>query len=367
MTGQPQPQLHLMQLVGARPNFMKAAPLLAALRPLPHVRTTLVHSGQHYDADMSGSFFDELGLPHPDINLGIAASSHAEQVGRVLIALETVLLADRPDMLIVVGDVNSTLAGALAAVKLGIPIAHVEAGLRSGDRTMPEEINRILTDRISDLLFTPSPDADRNLAAEGIPAERVRLVGNIMIDSLLAHLPAARAGGTLEHFGVAGAPYALATLHRPSNVDDPDQLAEIFAAFDTLALDMPVLLPLHPRTRRSAEEFGLHLTRATVLPPLGYHDMLALMADAALVLTDSGGVQEETTGLGVPCMTLRENTERPITIEQGTNTLVPVRTHDVIIAAVDAALAKRGRVPDLWDGHTATRMVDAIHNWAAAR
>jgi UDP-N-acetylglucosamine 2-epimerase (non-hydrolysing) len=331
------------------------------------VRVTLVHSGQHYDPEMSGSFFEELGLPQPDVNLGVAASSHAEQVGRVLIAMESLLLAGRPDLLVVVGDGNSTFAGALAAVKLGIPVAHVEAGLRSGDRTMPEEINRILTDQVSDLLFTPSPDADRNLAGEGIPAARVRLVGNIMIDTLLANLPAARAGGAQARHGVAGRPYALATLHRPSNVDDADQLAEIFAAFDALAGDMPVLLPLHPRTRRNAESFGLRLARATVLPPLGYHDMLALMAGAALVLTDSGGVQEETTGLGVPCMTLRGNTERPITIVQGTNTLVPVRTRAAIMAALDGALAKRGRVPDLWDGRTAGRIVDEITAWAAAR
>jgi len=355
--------LHVMQLVGARPNFMKAGPVLARLRREPDVRITLVHSGQHYDAEMSGRFFEELGLPVPDVNLGIGADTHAGQVGRVLIAMEAVLQQDRPDLLVVVGDVNSTVAGALAAVKLGIPVAHVEAGLRSRDRTMPEEINRLLTDQMADLLYTPSADADVNLRAEGIPDARIRLVGNVMIDSLLSHLPAARALDVPARYDVAPQRYALATLHRPSNVDEPAQLAEIFAALDDLAGQMPVLLPMHPRTRRNAEQFGIELQRARVLPPLGYLEMLGLMADAALVLTDSGGVQEETTGLGVPCMTLRENTERPITIEQGTNTLVPERTRAAITGAVDAARRKQGRVPGLWDGRAAERIVADALAW----
>jgi UDP-N-acetylglucosamine 2-epimerase (non-hydrolysing) len=356
--------LRIIHLVGARPNFMKAAPVLDALRRYPEVSTMLVHSGQHYDVAMSGRFFDELGLPQPDVDLGVGSATHAVQVAQVMMALEPLLERERPRLLIVVGDVNSTLAGAITAAKLNIPVAHVEAGLRSGDRTMPEEINRLLTDQISDLLFTPSPDGNENLAREGVPAERVHLVGNVMIDTLLRNLPRARALRAPHHYGMNGGRYAVVTLHRPSNVDEPDQLAEIYAALDTLAAEMPVLFPIHPRTSKNAERFGLRLERARALPPLGYLELLGLMGEAALVLTDSGGVQEETTALGVPCLTLRENTERPITIDQGTNTLVPVRSRAAILAAAAGAGAKRGRVPELWDGRAGERIADAIVRWA---
>lgn len=358
--------LRIVHLVGARPNFMKAAPVLEALGRYPQIGTMLVHSGQHYDVEMSGRFFEELGLPQPDLDLGVGSGSHAVQVAQVMIALEPLLQREQPDLLIVVGDINSTLAGALTAAKLNIPVAHVEAGLRSGDRTMPEEINRLLTDQISDLLFTPSRDGDHNLAREGIPGERIHFVGNVMIDTLLRNLPRARALRVRDRNGLAGGRYAVVTLHRPSNVDDADQLAEIYGALDTLACDMPVLFPIHPRTSKNAERFGLHLARARALPPMGYLELLGLMSEAAVVLTDSGGVQEETTALGVPCLTLRQNTERPITIEEGTNTLVPVRSRAAILAAAQEAGSKRGRIPELWDGRAGERIADAVVRWAAA-
>jgi UDP-N-acetylglucosamine 2-epimerase (non-hydrolysing) len=357
-------RLRIIHLVGARPNFMKAAPVLDALKQHPHVTTMLVHSGQHYDVAMSGRFFEELGLPSPDLDLGVGSASHAVQVAQVMTALEPLLQREHPDLLIVVGDVNSTLAGALTAAKLNIPVAHVEAGLRSGDRTMPEEINRLLTDQISDLLFTPSRDGNVNLAREGIPPNRVHLVGNGMIDTLLRNLARARALGAARQYGLNGGRYAVVTLHRPSNVDHADQLAEIYSALETLAAEMPVLFPVHPRTNKNAERFGLRLERTRTLPPLGYLELLDLMSGAALVLTDSGGVQEETTALGVPCLTLRQNTERPITIDEGTNTLVPVRTRAAILAAAAAAGQKQGRVPELWDGRAGERIADAILHWA---
>jgi UDP-N-acetylglucosamine 2-epimerase (non-hydrolysing) len=344
---------------------MKAGPVLDALRRDPQVKTMLVHSGQHYDDAMSGRFFEELGLPRPDLDLAVGSASHAVQVAQVMMALEPILERERPQLLIVVGDVNSTLAGALTAAKLHIPVAHVEAGLRSGDRGMPEEINRLLTDQISDLLFTPSFDGNANLAREGVPAERVHLVGNVMIDTLLRNLARARALDAPQKYELSDR-YAVVTLHRPSNVDEPDQLAEIYGALDELAAEMPVLFPIHPRTSKNAERFGLRLERTRVLPPLGYLEMLGLMSDAVLVLTDSGGVQEETTALGVPCLTLRETTERPITIDQGTNTLVPVRTRRAILAAADRAGEKKGRVPELWDGRAGERIADVILRWARA-
>lgn len=356
--------LHIIHLVGARPNFMKAAPVLDALGQYREVRTMLVHSGQHYDVAMSGRFFDELGLPQPEVDLGVGSGTHAVQVANVMVALEPLLERERPDLLIVVGDVNSTLAGALTAAKLNIPVAHVEAGLRSGDRTMPEEINRLLTDQISELLFTPSRDGNANLIREGIHAERVHLIGNVMIDTLLRNLSRAREACAPQRYGLNGSRYAVVTLHRPSNVDEADQLAEIYAALDALAAEMPVLFPIHPRTSKNAERFGLRLARARALPPLGYLELLGLMSSAALVLTDSGGVQEETTALGVPCLTLRENTERPITIEEGTNTLVPVRTRAAILAAAEVSGGKQGRIPELWDGRAGERAAAAILQWA---
>lgn len=361
--------MHLLHVVGARPNFMKIAPLLRAASARGGIEQTLVHTGQHYDEGLSEVFFRELEIRRPDVNLGVGSSSHARQTAAVMTAFEPVLEEKAPDLVVTVGDVNSTLACALVAAKMGVAVAHVEAGLRSRDWGMPEEINRVLTDRLSDLLLTPSRDADRNLAAEGIPAERVHFVGNIMIDTLMERLEDARERGAPERYGVAGREYGLVTLHRPSNVDAPEKMEEIFSALAEVAADRPVLFPMHPRTRGNAERFGLlgALGEVEVLEPVSYLDMLGLMEEAWLVLTDSGGIQEETTALGVPCLTLRSTTERPITIEQGTNTLAPERTREEILRLVPETQGRRGRVPELWDGATAGRIVDVIERWGRAR
>ncbi|HEX8244858.1 MAG TPA: UDP-N-acetylglucosamine 2-epimerase (non-hydrolyzing), partial [Longimicrobium sp.] len=320
--------MRALLVAAARPNFMKVAPVLAALRRAG-AETVLVHTGQHYDAQMSDAFFHDLALPAPDFHLGVGSGSHAVQTARVMEAFEPVLLETRPHWVVVVGDVNSTLACALAAVKLkeetGSRIAHVEAGLRSGDWRMPEEVNRVLTDRMSDLLLTPSRDALPNLLGEGIAAERVVFVGNVMIDTLFAQLPAARALDVPGRMGLARGGYAVVTLHRPSMVDDRRALAETLEALAAAAAEMPVVFPVHPRTRRNARAFGLsaQLGRLAVTEPLGYREMLGLVDGAAAVLTDSGGLQEETTALGVPCVTLREQTERPVTLSHGTNRLAP--------------------------------------------
>ncbi|HEX8906743.1 MAG TPA: UDP-N-acetylglucosamine 2-epimerase (non-hydrolyzing), partial [Longimicrobiaceae bacterium] len=363
--------MRVLVVAGARPNFMKVAPVLAALRKTGD-QAVLVHTGQHYDQQMSDAFFRDLELPPPDYHLEVGSASHAVQTARVMEAFEPVLLRVRPDWVVVVGDVNSTLACALVAVKLkeetGCRIAHVEAGLRSGDWRMPEEVNRVLTDRVSDLLLTPSRDAHPNLRAEGIPGERVAFVGNTMIDTLLARLPAARALRFGAALGVEPGRYALSTLHRPSNVDDPAAFRAVLQALGCVAREMPVVLPLHPRARRQAEAFGLDglLAPLKVLEPVGYLEMVSLTAEAAVVLTDSGGVQEETTALGVPCVTLRETTERPITVSQGTNRLVPwPLTTEGVLATFREALAA-GRSPDGaprpegWDGKAGERIVDAL-------
>ena len=361
----------LLVVAGARPNFMKVAPILRAARAAG-ATTRLVHTGQHYDAAMSDAFFRDLGLPAPDHHLGVGSGSHAEQTARIMEAFEPVLRAERPDWMVVVGDVNSTLACALVTAKLapelGTRIAHVEAGLRSGDWRMPEEINRVLTDRLADLLLTPSRDALPNLRREGIPAERVVFVGNVMIDTLLQQLPAARALDVPARFGVAPGGYAVVTLHRPSNVDDPATLGAVLDALAAVAEEMPVVLPLHPRTRANAERFGLagRLARHDIQPPLGYIEMLGLTDGAAVALTDSGGLQEETTVLGVPCVTLREQTERPVTVTEGTNRLAPwPLSRAGILEAFHAALAAGrlpvgARVPEGWDGHAAERVVAAL-------
>jgi UDP-N-acetylglucosamine 2-epimerase (non-hydrolysing) len=361
----------VLVVAGARPNFMKVAPILSELdaRGMPRL---LVHSGQHYDATMSDAFFVDLGLPAPDRHLGVGSGSHARQTARVMEAFEPVLEEARPDWVVVVGDVNSTLACALVAAKLrpslGCRIAHVEAGLRSNDWAMPEEVNRVLTDRVSDLLLTPSRDALPNLLREGIPEDRVVFVGNVMIDSLLRLLPAARALGMPAQLGVSGKPYAIATLHRPSNVDDESQLRVILGAFSELAHDRPIILPLHPRTRERIRAFNLEsqLSSLIVTEPLGYTQMLGLQADACVIVTDSGGIQEESTVLGVPCVTLRETTERPVTVTEGTNRMAPwPLTHKGILHSVRAAVAA-GRVgvgvraPEGWDGRAGVRIVDAI-------
>jgi UDP-N-acetylglucosamine 2-epimerase (non-hydrolysing) len=358
----------ILHVVGARPNFMKVAPLMSALarRGVPQ---RLVHTGQHFDERMSGVFFAELGLPQPDEDLGVGAGGHGEQTGRAMIALERVLLAaaPRPDLVVVPGDVNSTLAAALVAAKLRIPVAHLEAGLRSFDRGMPEELNRIAVDHVADLLLTPSADADENLLREGIPAARIRRVGNLMIDTLRRHLPAARARGVPEALGLAPGRYAVLTLHRPSNVDEPAVLRGLLAAVAELSRKLPVVFPVHPRTRARlgpTASPGLHLVE-----PLGYLEFLSLTSGARLVLTDSGGLQEETTALGVPCLTLRENTERPITVTEGTNEVVgtsPAR----ILAAARRALdgpVRRGRLPALWDGEAGERAAAAVLELVAER
>ena len=353
--------MKILHVVGARPNFMKVAPILAQLRKREGVQQILVHTGQHYDAKMSDVFFRDLGMPDPDVYLGVGSGSHAQQTAKVMLEIEPVLARERPDLVVVAGDVNSTVAVALVAAKMGLAIAHVEAGLRSRDWTMPEEINRVLTDRLSDLLFTPSRDGDENLRREGIDPSRVHFVGNVMIDSLQAALPRARESRIHERLEVSRKGYALATLHRPANVDDPAALARLIAALAEVAEQVPVVFPIHPRTRArlpaAFEARGLRLVE-----PLGYLDFLALVADAKLVMTDSGGIQEETTALRVPCLTLRDNTERPITVEVGTNQLVgtdPARA----VAAAKAVLAgniRRGTVPELWDGRAAERVADVL-------
>lgn len=357
--------MKVMHVVGARPNFMKAAPVLRALDEQGRVEQVLVHTGQHYDRQMSQVFFDQLGLPCPDADLGVGSGSHAAQTAGVMLALEPLLLQHRPDWTVVVGDVNSTVAAALTAKKLDLKVAHVEAGLRSFDRTMPEEHNRVLADQLADLLFTPSRDADANLRREGIPAERIEFVGNVMIDSLVRLLPRAREGSTLDDLRVRAGGFALVTLHRPSNVDQPEQLAAILQALERLATRMPVLFPIHPRTRARLSEFGLDAQRGgglRLLDPIGYLEFLQLESEAALVLTDSGGVQEETTYLGVPCLTLRPNTERPITISQGTNRLAPLDPEG-LGAAIQESLAHpagRAAAPELWDGRTGERIAAAL-------
>lgn len=353
--------MHILHVVGARPNFMKLAPVYAALQERAGIRQTVVHTGQHYDAAMSEVFFRELGLPAPDINLEVGSRSHAQQTAAIMMRFEPVLLAAKPDVVLVYGDVNSTVATALVAAKLMIPIAHVEAGLRSFDRTMPEEINRLVTDTLADLLFTPSVDAHENLAREGIPSSKIRFVGNVMIDTLVRLLP--RAVIPEEAKGVER--YALVTLHRPSNVDEPEMLARVLKALEEIAKEMPVIFPIHPRTLRRIEGFGLTAGNGRgllLLNPLPYLGFLGLQRQAAVVITDSGGIQEETTFLGVPCMTLRTTTERPVTITDGTNTLIgdaPERLYPEVMAILGGR-RKAGRIPPLWDGHAAVRIADVL-------
>ena len=363
--------LKVINVVGARPNFMKVAPIVAAMRRRPAKFLPLVvHTGQHYDASMSDSFFRDLELPQPDTHLGVGSASHAAQTAAVMERFEPVVLSEKPDWVLVVGDVNSTIACALVCVKLGVKVAHVEAGLRSRDRSMPEEINRLLTDQIADLLFTPSQDANENLLAEGIPPERICFVGNVMIDSLQYNLTAARAQHTRERLNLNGVDYALLTLHRPSNVDLRESFERILDALEAIAAKLPIIFPVHPRTRKTISELGLServqsIKDLRMVEPLGYLDFLNLSSSARLVLTDSGGIQEETTALGIPCLTLRENTERPITVEMGTNVIVGTDTTK-IVAAANAALngsAKKAlRQPPLWDGQTSERILDALES-----
>jgi UDP-N-acetylglucosamine 2-epimerase (non-hydrolysing) len=355
---------HVLLIAGARPNFMKIAPIAAALRALPHAfRTTIVHTGQHYDEAMSAIFFDQLGIPRPDVDLEVGSGSHAQQTAAVMARVEPILLDLRPDVMAVVGDVNSTIACALVAVKLGVPVAHVEAGLRSYDRTMPEEINRVLTDQISDLLFTTERTAADNLRREGVAAEKIHFVGNVMIDTLLAHRERARAIFDPTAYGLDGHPFVVLTLHRPSNVDRPDDFERLMSAIATIADDVPVVFPVHPRTRPAVAQSprasaAVARGRLRLIDPLGYLEFVGLLDASFAVLTDSGGIQEETTVLGVPCLTLRENTERPVTVAQGTNRLVGT-SPERILAGWHAIRAERPTrsVPELWDGQAAVRIV----------
>jgi UDP-N-acetylglucosamine 2-epimerase (non-hydrolysing) len=365
--------------VGARPNLVKIAPILRAFARVaidrPNLMVRLVHTGQHYDAMLSGVFFADLEIPPPDLNLGVGSGTHAEQTARVLTGFEAALRAEPPDLVIVVGDVNSTLACALVAAKLSIPVAHVEAGLRSGDRTMPEEINRILTDALSELCFTTCVEANTNLGREGIGPERIHFVGNVMIDSLLHGRSRARRPAVMEALDLMPRRYGVLTLHRPANVDRRGDALAVLSAIEPVAKRMPVILPIHPRSRRmfEAHDLGGRLAaagRLHLVEPLGYLEFVYLMDHAAVVLTDSGGVQEETTVLGVPCLTLRGNTERAITVEEGTNRLVGL-DRLAIEVAVEEVLAGQwptGRVPTLWDGHAAERIVDTVlGSWATRR
>jgi UDP-N-acetylglucosamine 2-epimerase (non-hydrolysing) len=357
--------MHILHVVGARPNFMKAAPVLRALAEFPRVHQTLVHTGQHYDAAMSEIFFRELEIPEPDFNLGIGSASHSEQVARVMLAFEPILVAQQPDLVLVYGDVNSTLAAALVCSKLGVRLGHVEAGLRSRDRTMPEEINRLLTDQLAELLFTPSSDGDENLFGEGIERSRIHRVGNVMIDTLIRLLARAEK----EFAPTVARPYALVTLHRPSNVDDLAWLRELLAALVALSRELAVVFPVHPRTRQALRTIGGAESNGhlRLLDPLPYLEFLALQRHAKLVITDSGGIQEETTFLGVPCLTVRENTERPITITHGTNQLVG-RDLTKLWAAVGEILGRNSAAVQknlttaipLWDGHAADRIARVV-------
>ena len=377
----------IVSVVGARPNFMKIAPIIEQLKiknknlkaELKHV---LVHTGQHYDEEMSKSFFEDLNLPKPDINLGVGSASHAVQTAKIMIEFEKVCLRERPDLIIVVGDVNSTIACALVASKLGIKIAHIEAGLRSFDRAMPEEINRVLTDAISDYLFTTCEDANENLRKEGIPEEKIYFVGNVMIDTLLRYKERAKKSNILEKLGLNKdlqvRSYALLTLHRPSNVDNRETFINILKALKDVSEKIPIIFPAHPRTQRQIKIFSLEKyfnfvniesnscvnieNSINLLDPLSYLDFLNLMANAKFVLTDSGGIQEETTILNIPCLTLRENTERPVTLKEGTNTIVGSNPEKIISKSMDILNGKKkiGRIPKLWDGKAAERIINIL-------
>lgn len=361
--------ISLTAIVGARPNFVKMAPLLAEAGQRSGFQCRLVHTGQHYSPEMSATFFDELGMPAPDVNLEIGSGSHTAQTAGVMLRLETEFNERRPDLVLVVGDVNSTVAAALVASKLGIPVAHVEAGLRSFDRRMPEETNRLVTDALSDYLFASEPSGVANLLAEGIPKERIFLAGNVMIDTLLRFRDKAAQTGVLERLGLQCKNYAVATLHRPSNVDGVEHLASLMDMLSELSRHLPVVFPVHPRTRERMEGAGLTQSGVMLVEPLGYLEFLRLTSEARLVLTDSGGIQEETTILQVPCLTMRENTERPITIEQGTNRLVGTYPKDILKAALETLKAPPRFLapPEFWDGKASARILDVLERSLRAK
>ena len=359
--------MHILHVVGARPNFMKAAPVMRALASCDSVRQTLVHTGQHYDTNMSEVFFQQLDIPEPDINLEVGSGSHAWQTAQIMSSFESVALDSKPDLVLVYGDVNSTVATALVCAKMLIPVGHVEAGLRSFDRTMPEEINRLLTDQIADLLFTPSSDADENLLREGVSSEKIHLVGNVMIDTLVHLVPKALDRWSAQHSPWKLERLGLVTLHRPSNVDHPDQISSIINALIDISHQLPLIFPIHPRTRQRLEDlkFPTQNSRLHLTDPLSYLDFLALQCHATLVITDSGGIQEETTYLGVPCLTVRQNTERPVTITLGTNILVgqDMRRLKAEVRQILSGDWKQGQKIPFWDGQTARRIAETIVSW----
>ncbi|MGI8787217.1 MAG: non-hydrolyzing UDP-N-acetylglucosamine 2-epimerase [Pyrinomonadaceae bacterium] len=361
--------MKVLNIVGARPNFMKIAPIVREMRRRENeFQPLIVHTGQHYDAAMSDSFFTDLGMPKPDFHLEVGSHSHAVQTAKIMTAFEPVVLQEKPDWVLVVGDVNSTIACALVCSKLGIKVAHVEAGLRSRDRTMPEEINRLLTDAISDLLLTTSQDADENLKAEGVAEDKIKFVGNVMIDSLFYSLKLAEKSSVREDLNLTEKNYAVLTLHRPSNVDDENVFGNLLDALLEISKKIPIIFPVHPRTRTRISEFDfagkIENSQIKLIEPLGYLDFLRLYSGAKIVLTDSGGLQEETTALSIPCLTLRENTERPITISHGTNTLVGTNPRKIKQAAFEILDAKQSsetaKIPPLWDGHAAERICDVL-------
>jgi UDP-N-acetylglucosamine 2-epimerase (non-hydrolysing) len=357
--------MRIVAVVGARPNFVKIAPIMAELAEYPYISTTLVHTGQHYDAQMSDAFFANLEIPRPDVNLKVQSAGPVTQIAEIMTRIEPVIESARPDVVIVVGDVNSTVAATLAAVKVGRPVAHVEAGLRSFDRTMPEEVNRVLTDAVSDLLFTTEPSADENLAREGVSADRVHFVGNVMIDTLFRYRERARESDVVDRLGLASGSYAVLTLHRPSNVDDEGTLGLLLGAIARIQCEIPIVFPVHPRTRRRLEALagflppmpGLRLAN-----PMPYLDFVQLMAESRCVLTDSGGIQEETTALSTPCLTLRQNTERPVTVTRGTNRIVGTEPDAIYQGWADVRDGRwlTGELPELWDGKAASRIVRVL-------
>jgi len=360
--------MKIANIVGARPNLVKIAPLMREMKNHAEIQPLLIHTGQHYDEQMSDVFFRQMGIPEPDVNLEVGSGSHAWQTAEILKRVETVFIELKPDLVLVVGDVNSTIAASLAASKLGLPIAHVEAGLRSFDRTMPEEINRVLTDAIADYLFVTEEDAIENLVREGRPRERIYLVGNVMIDALKQFLPIAQKSKIGRELGLLDEkdsfrPFGVLTLHRPSNVDSADQLRKLMDAIEEVGAQLPIIFPAHPRTQQKLAQLGSqNHSRIRMVAPLGYLDFVCLLSHSKIVLTDSGGIQEETTALGVPCLTLRENTERPVTATEGTNQIVGQDPQKITRAAHEilSGKVKAGRVPHLWDGKAAERIVDIL-------